>query len=70
MAVAAGAKHSLKAGIQEVLGSAQDKGQELTPSIVSEWAENTPSYLAHLQALLAGLTEEDRETIHASLQKE
>ena len=70
MAVAAGAKQSLKTGLQEELKSAQDKGQQLTPSIVSDWAENTPSYLSHLQALLTGLTEADKDAVHASLQEE
>ena len=35
-----------------------------------EWAEDCPSYFTQIQALLAELTEADKDAVHASLQEE
>ena len=70
MAVAAGANPGLQTGNAEYPGPAQNNGQEFDTNAVSEWQANSPSYLPQLQKLLAGLTEEDKDAIHASLEEE
>ena len=70
MAVAAGANPGLQTGSAEYPGPAQSIGQEFDTNSVSEWQGNSPSYLTQLQKLLAGLTEEDKDTIHASLEED
>lgn len=50
--------------------SAQNNDYQDGSGTVPRWVENNPSYLSHLQALLAGLTEEDKDAIHASLEEE
>lgn len=50
--------------------AAQDNDYQDGSGTVPRWAENSPSYLPHLQAVLAGFTEADKDAIHASFEEE
>ena len=52
---------------QDALQSNQYQG---VAGAVPNWVEDSPSYLAPVQALLAGLSEADKDAIHASLEEE
>ena len=48
----------------------QNKQQNAPVASPKEWKEGGPSYLTSIQALLDNLTEEDKDTLHVSLQEE